>query len=136
MLPVEVFLSHASQDDEFVGHLANVLRSHGIPFWYSKVNILGAQQWHDEIGDALKRCDWFVVILSPRSVESMWVKRELLFALQQQRFENHIVPILYEQCEMDELSWVLSSLQHIDFQNDFEDGCRNLFKIWGIDYSD
>jgi hypothetical protein len=39
-----------------------------------------AQQWHDEIGAALRRCDWFVLVLSPHTVESIWVKRELLFS--------------------------------------------------------
>lgn len=61
--------------------MAEVLKRHGVPVWYSRVNIRGAQQRHDEIGAALRRCDWFAVLLSPHSVRSMWVKRELLFAL-------------------------------------------------------
>ncbi|NJL44793.1 MAG: TIR domain-containing protein, partial [Leptolyngbyaceae cyanobacterium SM2_3_12] len=134
MLPQEVFLSHASQDQEFVSGLADMIRHHGIPVWYSKTNILGAQQWHDEIGIALRRCDWFVIVLSPRSVESMWVKRELLFALQQQRFENRIAPILYQTCEFENLSWVLPSFQIISFQADFEAGCRDLLRLWGMAY--
>lgn len=87
-LPQEVFLSHSSQDRQFVNSLADKMRRHGVPVWYSHANILGAQQWHDEIGAALQRCDWFAVVLSPQSVESMWVKRELLKALEQRRFEN------------------------------------------------
>lgn len=78
-LPDEVFLSHASEDREFADSLAEVIRRHGVPVWYSQTNIIGAQQWHDEIGDALRRCDWFTVILSPQSVESRWVKWELLY---------------------------------------------------------
>lgn len=41
----------------------------------SKEHIGGAQEWHDEIGAALDRCDWFPVVLSPQSVASRWVKR-------------------------------------------------------------
>jgi len=82
-LPHEVFLSHSSEDRDFASLLADKLRRHGIPVWYSQTNIIGAQQWHDEIGAALQRCDWFAVVLSPQSVESMWVKRELLNALEQ-----------------------------------------------------
>lgn len=104
MIPSEAFLSHSSGDQEFVSKLVEVLRHHGIPVWYSKTNILGAQQWHDEIGNALKRCDWFFVVLSPDSVDSMWVKRELIFALQQNRFENKIVPIIYQHCDYEQLS--------------------------------
>jgi hypothetical protein len=62
-LPREVFLSHSARDRRFVERLAGVLREHGIPVWYSRTNIVGAKQWHDEIGKALTRCDWFVVVL-------------------------------------------------------------------------
>jgi hypothetical protein len=65
VLPQEIFLSHSSLDNQFASDLAAVIRRHGIPVWYSRTNILGAQQWQDEIGAALQRCDWFVVILSP-----------------------------------------------------------------------
>jgi hypothetical protein len=57
MLPQEVFLSHSDRDRPFVTELADMMRHHGIPVWYSRTNILGAQQWHDEIGAALRRCE-------------------------------------------------------------------------------
>jgi hypothetical protein len=105
-----------------------------VPVWYSQTNILGAQQWHDEIGAALRRCDWFLLVLSPHSVESMWVKRELLFALQQDRFADRIVPVLLQPCGFDRLSWVLSSFQFVGFQESFEEGCRALLRVWGLGY--
>ena len=107
-----------------------MIREHGIPVWYSDTNIRGAQQWHDEIGAALRRCDWFVVVLTPDAVESRWVKRELLFSLQQDRFDGRIAPILYRSCNHDELSWTLASLQMVDFREDFDQGCRDLLRIW------
>ena len=134
MLPTEVFLSHSDQDRQFATDLAEMMRYHGIPVWYSRTNILGAQQWHDEIGAALRRCDRFVLVLSPRSVRSIWVKREFLFALQQNRFVNKIVPILYESCNWEQFSWTLSSFQMVDFTGTFEQGCRDLLRIWGVGY--
>lgn len=110
-LPNETFLSHSSLDRDFANERAGVLRRHGIPIWFSEINIIGAQQWHDEIGAALKRCDWLVVLLSPNSVESIWVKREVLFALNDRRYAERIVPVLYRPCDYDQLSWTLSLLQ-------------------------
>ena len=133
-VPQEAFLSHSSQDHEFVTRLADELRRHGVPVWYSQTNVLGAQQWHDEIGAALRSCDWFLLVLSPHSVESMWVKRELLFALQQERFADRIVPILLQPCGFDRLSWVLPGFQFVDFQQSFDDGCRALLRVWGLGY--
>ena len=64
-MPTEVFVSHSHKDQAFVDWLVGVLRRHRVPVWYSDTDIRGAQQWHDEIGRALQRCDWFVVVLSP-----------------------------------------------------------------------
>ena len=135
MLPREVFLSHASGDREVADRLAEALRRHGIPVWYSRTNIVGGRQWHDEIGAALKRCDWFVVILSPHAVESAWVKRELLFALQQPHFEDRIVPLLLTPCDYETLSWTLSIPQIVRFTGSFEDGCRGLLRTWGVGFT-
>jgi hypothetical protein len=134
VLPNEVFLSHSSLDRQFANDLAAVIRRHGIPVWYSQTNILGAQQWQDEIGAALQRCDWFAIILSPQSAGSMWVKRELSYALQQNRFENKIVPIAYQPSDYDRLSWTLSLFQMVDFSRTPEAGYVDLLRVWGLGY--
>lgn len=110
MPPQEIFLSHSSSDRAFADSVAETLRNHGIPVWYSRINILGAQQWQDEIGEALRRSDWSIIILSPNSVESMWVKRELMFALNADKFADKIIPVLYQPCQYETLSWTLSLL--------------------------
>jgi hypothetical protein len=81
MHPREVFLSHASQDRALAESIARLLALHGVPSFYSPFNLIGAQQWQDEILKALQRCDWFVVLLSPDAIDSMWVRRETAYAL-------------------------------------------------------
>jgi hypothetical protein len=133
-IPREVFLSHSSLDRQFASDLAIVMQRHEVPVWYSQTNILGAQQWQAEIGAALQRCDWFAVILSAQSVDSMWVRREVSYALEQTRFDNRIVPIEYQSADYDRLSWALSLFQKIDFTRTFDEGCVDLFRIWGLGY--
>jgi hypothetical protein len=87
----EVFLSHSSKDRAFVSRLARTLKRHGIKYWYSATHIVAAKQWHDEIGRALRRCGWFLVVLTPDAVKSEWVKRELLFALNDDRYNERII---------------------------------------------
>jgi len=67
--PTEVFISHSSGDAVFIQRLKEVLNKHGVKSFVSKINIRGAQQWHDEIGTALQRCDWFLLVLSPQAVQ-------------------------------------------------------------------
>jgi TIR domain len=133
-MPTEVFLSHSSRDRDFATEVVEALRRHGIPVWYSQTNIMGAQEWHDEIGAALRRCNWFVIILSPNILRSTWAKNELLFALNHRRYKNKIVPLLYRNCRYERLSWTLSNFQIIDFSQSAEDGFRELLRVWGIGY--
>ena len=112
-------------------NLANALVRHGVPVFFSPVNITGAQQWQNEILGALRRCDWFVVILSPTAINSMWVKREVAYALQDRRYENRIIPVKYIDCPLESLQW-LTLFQMINFVADFKRGCRELLRVWGI----
>jgi len=128
--PTEVFTSHSSKNASFIERLRRVVTSRDIKSFVSKTNIRGAQQWHDEIGSALKRCDWFILVLSPQSVRSRWVKNELMYALQSPRYEDRIIPILYRNCDIEALSWTLSSIERIDFRLNFDNACEELFQIW------
>jgi TIR domain-containing protein len=132
--PKEIFLSYSSLDREFASKIVELLRRHGLPVWHAPGNILGAQYWHDEIGDALERCDWFVILLSPNSLKSIWVKRELIFALDEERYNKTIVPVVIRAGNYHKLSWTFRLHQLVDFTEDFEKGCRALLRIWGIGY--
>ena len=130
----EVFLSHSSKDRAFVVRLARMLKRHGIKYWYSATHIVAAKQWHDEIGQALERCAWFLVVLSPDAVQSAWVKRELLFALNDDRYIEKIVPVLRKPCNYRALSWTLPEFQFVDFTGNFDVGCRQLLRLWDVEY--
>lgn len=132
--PTEIFISHSSVDHPFATRIGDVLEAHGLPYWYSRRDIVGAQQWHDEIGKALARCDWFLLILSPAATASKWVKRELSYALQEDAYEGRLVVLDYQPADPKKLSWTLPGLQWVDFQHSFEDGCRELLRVWGRGY--
>lgn len=127
-----MFISHSSRNQKFVERLVDVLRDHGVPTWVSSRSLIGAQQWHDEIGAALSRCDWFAVVLSKDAVRSEWVKRELVRALRDSRYDGRIIPLLNRQCDLDKLSWTLRQMQIVDFVADEQSGFRDLLRIWGI----
>ena len=133
--PRELFLSHNSNNRRFAAKLARVLRAHGIPVWYSDTSITGAQEWNDKITEALDRCDWFAVVLSPQAAQSKWVKREVIYALGADQYNDKIVPILYRPCDFRKISFALNTIQYVDFRADHQNGYRNLLRIWGIGYN-
>jgi hypothetical protein len=132
--PSEVFLSHSTKNDVFIGRLQTVLSDYGVKTFVSKTSIRGAQQWHDEIGTALKRCGWFLLVLSPQSVHSAWVKHDLIYALQANRYRGRIIPVVYKNCDKEALSWTLPAIECVDFRSDFDEGCRQLLDIWHLEY--
>ena len=69
-MPIHCFLSHSHRDKPVADQLANTLAAHGVETWYRARQILAADQWHDEIGKALERCDWFLLVFSTSAVNS------------------------------------------------------------------
>lgn len=130
--PKEIFLSHAHQDGAFIERLTKVLQAHRLKYWYSPKHIVGAQQWHDEIGKALARCDWFLLVLSPEAVKSKWVGHEYFYAFDSGRYAGRIVPVLYKKCRWSRLSWTLRRFQWVNFDRDFDAGCFDLLKTWRV----
>ena len=130
--PKQVFLSHATGDRKWADRTAALLRRHGVPVWYSRAHLRGAQQWQQDIGLALKRCDWFLLILSPSAVKSMWVKRELFYALNQRRYQDRIVPVLLRECDYENLHWALAGFQMVKLSVGFTAASRELLRVWGL----
>ena len=110
-----------------------VLIRHGVSVWFSRRNLRGSQNWHAEIGYALRRCDWLVLLASPNAVESMWVEREAHYAVNRPRFRGKILPLILDPCDLEAISWTLPDIQHIDIR-DFERGMRQLLATWGIGF--
>jgi hypothetical protein len=75
-----------------------------------------------------------VVVLSPAAVCSRWVKREVMFAVREPRFDDRIVPIMIRSCNAKKLNWVLPQFQMLMFMRRFEKACRDLLRIWGIEF--
>ena len=134
MIPKEVFLSHSSRNLKKATKVAETLRNHGVPVWFSPSNIKTAQQWHDEIGRALRRCDWFLVLLSNSSIKSKWVKMELSYALNHSQYDDHIVPVKIDACDHEDLSWTLDVFQMAHLSGSKHDGYTQILNGWGLGF--
>ena len=134
MIPKEIFLSHSSENKDVADAVAGTLRNHGIPVWFSPTNIMTAQKWQDEIGRALRRCDWFLVLLSKAAIKSKWVKMELSYALNHSQYDDHIMPVKIENCDYEHLSWTLGVFQIADFNSNKEKAYSQILRTWGMGF--
>lgn len=76
-----VFISHASKDDEFVKDLREALEGLSIPVWVDSRKLRGGAKLAPEINDAIEQARQVIVVISPNTVNSPWVRREISKAL-------------------------------------------------------
>lgn len=96
-----IFISHATQDDNFVTQLRLELENLGITVWVDSRNLRGGQQLAPEIKQAIENAKQVLVVLSPNTINSTWVRQEIKMALtlEQQRQTqagtgNFVIPLL------------------------------------------
>jgi hypothetical protein len=80
-----VFISHATSDDAFVRELRLVLEGLHIPVWVDSRNLRGGNALAPEIAQAIEQARHVLVVLSPHTINSPWVRREIRQALQVQK---------------------------------------------------
>ena len=98
MSATHVFISHASKDDAFVKELRVALEGHGIPVWVDSRNLRGGSKLAPEIDEAIEQARQVIVVLSPNTVNSPWVRKEISKAVnvEKQRQDDgyRVVPLL------------------------------------------
>lgn len=101
MLPT-VFLSHNHADKPFVRRLAADLDNQGIPYWLDEAEIKVGESLIEKIRDGIDRMDYVAVVLSPDSVASPWVQREVDVAMNQEIMGRRVkvLPVMYRKCEL------------------------------------
>ena len=92
----KVFISHASADDMFVAELRRRLDAQGVPVWVDSRNLRGGDELAPEIEQAITEAAHVVVVISPATVNSEWVSREVEKALEVQRSRPgyRVIPVL------------------------------------------
>lgn len=71
-----IFVSYSRKDEEEVQEILHILRKNHIRFWYD-MGLKSGAEWAEELGEKIDKCEQFMVLLSPNSVESKYVKKEI-----------------------------------------------------------
>jgi len=89
-----VFLSYARGDDElFVRRLCDDLTAAEFDVWFDRVNMPSRNlTFHQEIRDAIAKCDRVLLVVRPQAVASEYVRQEWEFAYFEA--EKVVTPIL------------------------------------------
>jgi hypothetical protein len=77
-----IFISHATGDDAFVRELRLALEALNLPVWSDSRNLRGGDKLAPEIEKAIEEARYVIVVLSPKTVNSPWVRKEISKALE------------------------------------------------------
>lgn len=112
----DIFISYSRKDSEHAASLAERLRASGSDVWMDTASLAAAETWSAEIVDAIKACSTFIVLLSPHSVLSDNVTKEISLASEKKK---RIVPIEVEKCELNSaMEYALAGLQKVSLHNE------------------
>ena len=87
-----VFISYSRQDIDFARYVRAMLENQGFWVWMDEKRLSAGMDWWDEIEANIDSCSAFIVIMSPDSRKSVFVRNEILRALDQNKA---LFPILY-----------------------------------------
>src|ERR1044071_7636611 len=94
----EVFISHSSKDDEFVKELRVALEDQGLTVWVDSRELVGGNKLAPEIEQAIGVARHVIVVLSPHTINSPWVRNEIHKALEVERSRKddgyRVIPVL------------------------------------------
>ena len=91
---MQVFLSYSDADRDFARQLASQLSKRGHQVYDPSDQLFPGDNWPLKIGEALQKSKAMVVLLSPDSMKSEWVRREIEFALGDQNYKGRLFPVL------------------------------------------
>lgn len=112
-----IFLSHNWKDKPFVRRLADDLRLAGATVWLDEAEIKLGDSLITKIEQGIDEATYLGVVLSPDSVQSSWVQRELEIALNEEIDGKKVkaLPLLYRDCKMPSF---LSGKLYADFREE------------------
>jgi hypothetical protein len=101
----QVFLSYAPADRELARELAKRLENQGCQVWFADGRLYPGDNWSLAIGRALEESDAMVVLLSPDSARSEWVRREIEYAVSSRKYKGRLIPVLVRPTK--DFPWIL-----------------------------
>jgi len=118
------FMSYSREDTAKQKRTVRELRERGVNIWVDIENLTpGTPTWEREIEKAIRGSTGIIVLLSPESNNSEWVRREISFGEQHRK---RIFPVLIEGDDHTSTPLRLASHQRVDLRTKFEAGLDEL----------
>jgi len=104
-MSLKLFVSYSHVDTRFVRKLCNDLDRHGYQVWRDERDLRVGDSIAEKIREAIDDADFFLLVITPESIASPWVKREIDVGLnaELQGDIQKFLPVLYRAAEVPSL---------------------------------
>jgi len=106
---MQIFLSYAQPDEHFARALSSQLERRGFSVWSPAEELLPGDNVWLRIGEALKKSKAMIVLLSPDSMRSEYVRREIEYALGDPNYEGRLFPVQVRPTA--DIPWILRKIR-------------------------
>jgi len=76
--------AYSARDEAFARRLYADLQKRGVCCWFAPSSLQGGKKLHEQIDEAIRACDRFLLIISEASMKSEWVRTEIAKAFQKE----------------------------------------------------
>jgi uncharacterized protein YjbI with pentapeptide repeats len=97
------FISYSAKDQEFANRLHVDLQANGVRCWFAPHDVQAGKKLHEQIDEAIRVYDRLLLILSPSSMNSQWVKTEIANARKKELREERRVLFPIRLCSFEAL---------------------------------
>lgn len=122
-----VFVSYSHADADFADRLVSDLYESDVPATYDKWLLRVGDSIIEKVAQNVANAGAVIVLLSPASVESNWVKKELSLAMTSEIGGRtiRVLPAVIANCDIPVM---LADKLYADFRDDYYEGIRLLFE--------
>lgn len=114
---MKVFLSHSHSDAPLAARMSTELEKNGFQVWNAERDLLPGDNWAEKVARALKESKAMVVLLTPATMESPWVKKEIEYALGSKNYSNRLIPVIVgdpAKIPTSDIPWILHKFRWFD----------------------
>ena len=128
----KLFLSHSHVDRGIVLRVATELERSGIPIWLDRWELQAGDSIIDKINEGIGNTDYLAVFLSPASLKSEWVRKEMNAGLMKElnRKSVSLLIVLLPKCDPQNVPPLIQDKVRIDFRTSYLTGLSDFLEVF------
>ena len=118
-----MFISYSHGDEDIVDSLTARLEGDNINYWRDEKDLLIGDVIERAVSKGIQQARLFLIVLTPTSIESRWVRRELdEAAFEEAEGRKVILPVLAKDLRPTKIPDRLRRFRYVDIGPSFERG--------------